>query len=196
MGWFLWIVFLALLVVAVAHWLHFNLTKPLPGPWGVPVLFNLPQALYHNWKEDALLDVVAGHEKFGRSYMVRIPPMTIVFSTHPEDVSHVLKDNFDNWVKSSVLAALFEELFGRGIFVVNGEDWLLQRKSASHAFRVKDIERSLEVFARVSRDVVRELDARAGGEADVLPLLESVRKCSVFPAVVVTLLLLGLVRRR
>jgi hypothetical protein len=62
-------------------------------------LFNLPAAIYHTFKQDALPDLVSGMQTYGRSFMIRLPPWDIVFSTHPEDVSHVLQGNFANWEK-------------------------------------------------------------------------------------------------
>jgi cytochrome P450 len=76
--------------------------------------------------------------------------------------------------KQSVFLVL-APLFGGGIFSVSGHEWLVQRKAASNAFRVRDIISSLAVFQRVANDLVTLLDKHDGQELDFQTLL--VRTC-------------------
>ncbi len=76
--------------------------------------------------------------------------------------------------KQSVFLVL-APLFGGGIFSVSGHEWLVQRKAASNAFRVRDIIASLAVFQRVANDLVTLLDKHDGQELDFQTIL--VRIC-------------------
>lgn len=91
-----------------------------------------------------------------------------VLSCHPEDIEHVLAGNFENYPKADFLLPVLQDLIGRGIFSVNGEDWILQRKAASNAFRVRDIKHSLDVFRRVAHDLIAVMDAHEGQEVDMV----------------------------
>ncbi|KAG0090073.1 Protein kinase alk2 [Podila epicladia] len=54
-----------------------------------------------------------------------------------EHVEHVLKTNFWNYEKGDGVRDNVGDLFGKGIFVVDGPEWRYQRKLASHIFTVK-----------------------------------------------------------
>ncbi|KAI7861836.1 cytochrome P450 [Spinellus fusiger] len=56
----------------------------------------------------------------------------------PRNVEHILKTNFENYVKSKHFSYSVEHLLGHGIFNANGEQWKWQRKAASHIFNVKN----------------------------------------------------------
>jgi len=70
----------------------------------------------------------------------------------PEDIKHVLHDNFSNYVKnvSSVrgMDVYFRELMGppglAGIFAVDGDEWRFARKSASHLFSATQLTVQME----------------------------------------------------
>ncbi|TMW60728.1 hypothetical protein Poli38472_000770 [Pythium oligandrum] len=58
---------------------------------------------------------------------------SIVLSTE-QTFEDVLKTQFDVFVKGEEGAMLLRDLFGEGIFAVDGAKWLHQRKTASHLF--------------------------------------------------------------
>lgn len=170
------LVLLALALAAVLHWLHYNLTKTIPGPWGVPVLFNLLSLILHNEiRRDQFQWWNSLRQRYGRTFMVRVPGLGLyVISSHPDDVEYVLATRFENFDKAHWLGVILKELFGRGIFSVNGADWVLQRKAAANAFRVRDIKHSLDVFSRVADQTLAVLDGCVGKEIDVMTLMASV----------------------
>ncbi|KAG2223721.1 hypothetical protein INT45_003445 [Circinella minor] len=63
-----------------------------------------------------------------------LPPQ--IMTINPENVEHVLKTNFSNYVKGPQMKYAMTDLFGHGIFVANGEQWKWQRKAASLIFNV------------------------------------------------------------
>ncbi|KAI9306556.1 cytochrome P450, partial [Cunninghamella echinulata] len=46
--------------------------------------------------------------------------------------------NFENYIKGPDFHSLMSDLFGNGIFNANGNNWKIQRKTASHIFNVKN----------------------------------------------------------
>jgi len=89
----------------------------------------------------------------GLSFMVRDTKVLILFPflffccqviTSAEAVEYVLKTAFDNFVKGPRFLANFDEFLGKGIFVVDGEEWKTQRKIASHLFKTKTLKTAME----------------------------------------------------
>merc|ERR1719201_3221456 len=54
--------------------------------------------------------------------------------SEPSHVQHILETNFKNYEKGEFFREQFIELFGDGIFGVDGQKWTYQRKTASHLF--------------------------------------------------------------
>jgi len=52
----------------------------------------------------------------------------------PQVVKHILKDNFENYVKGTFFSETLEELLGKGIFTSDGKQWRVHRKTASNMF--------------------------------------------------------------
>lgn len=49
----------------------------------------------------------------------------------PANVEHMLKTNFNNYPKGKPFSAILGDFLGQGIFNVDGDHWMLQRKLAS-----------------------------------------------------------------
>ncbi|ORZ25556.1 cytochrome P450 [Absidia repens] len=61
-----------------------------------------------------------------------------VQSIDPLNIEHVLKHNFENYVKGVLFHNSTVHLLGHGIFNANGAQWRYQRKAASLIFNVKN----------------------------------------------------------
>lgn len=68
---------------------------------------------------------------------------------------------------------MLRELFGGGIFAVDGPEWTMQRKAASMSFRLVDIKRSMGVFSRVTDQVAAVLRAQRGAPIDMQTLMQN-----------------------
>jgi len=71
----------------------------------------------------------------GGTWAVQMPKIGIIrgglfFLTEPASVKHVLKDNFDNYVKGEAIHDALSEFLGDGIFVADGPMWKFHRKVA------------------------------------------------------------------
>ncbi|GAA5810466.1 hypothetical protein MFLAVUS_003887 [Mucor flavus] len=109
--------------------------KTQPG-W--PLVGNLPLLIqYKDQMHDFLL---AGFNELDEMTLTMsalgIPRH--VATLDPQNVEHLLKHNFENYIKGPEFHASMVDMFGNGIFNANGEDWKYQRKTASHIFNVKN----------------------------------------------------------
>ncbi|KAK9143644.1 hypothetical protein Syun_013044 [Stephania yunnanensis] len=60
-----------------------------------------------------------------------------IYTSDPANVEHILKTNFPNYGKGRYNYDILKDLLGDGIFTVDGEKWLDQRKVSSHEFSTK-----------------------------------------------------------
>jgi hypothetical protein len=63
-------------------------------------------------------------------------PIDIVVTTNVKDVEHILRDPY-TYEKGYDQRHVNTDLFGTGIFVVDGDSWKVQRKTASNIFNVR-----------------------------------------------------------
>ncbi|KAI9255264.1 cytochrome P450 [Phascolomyces articulosus] len=92
---------------------------------------------------------------FGQT-VLGLPPQ--IMTIDPNNVEHVLKTNFSNYVKGPQMMYAMGDLFGHGIFVANGSQWRWQRKAASLIFNVVNFrDHFSEVFIKeleiLSKDI-------------------------------------------
>ena len=96
-----------------------------------PLLGHLPQFLANRHRIlDWLTEVLA-----------RQPTCTLVFrrpggvrgviTANPTNLEHIMRASFDNYPKGKPFSAILADLLGRGIFNVDGDAWLFQRKLAA-----------------------------------------------------------------
>ncbi|GMI74322.1 cytochrome P450, family 94, subfamily C, polypeptide 1 [Hibiscus trionum] len=62
---------------------------------------------------------------------IRIHVLGNIVTADPENVEHILKTRFENYPKGEPFSALLGDLLGQGIFNVDGDSWMFQRKMAS-----------------------------------------------------------------
>eukprot|EP00252_Welwitschia_mirabilis_P009114 TRINITY_DN21432_c0_g1_i1.p1 TRINITY_DN21432_c0_g1~~TRINITY_DN21432_c0_g1_i1.p1 ORF type:complete len:434 (-),score=31.41 TRINITY_DN21432_c0_g1_i1:109-1320(-) len=123
----------------VLHWLWIlwakdcnKQTPRMPKSW--PVLGSTLEltANFHRLY-DWVTDYATHFPTFELSYM----SFRLLFTVDPAVVEHILKTNFHNYVKGPASHEIQYELLGHGIFNSDGENWRIQRKSASLEFSSK-----------------------------------------------------------
>nr|AYM55640.1 cytochrome p450 [Croton stellatopilosus] len=62
---------------------------------------------------------------------IQIHVLNNIITANPENVEYILKTNFHNYPKGKPFSALLGDLLGNGIFNVDGDSWIFQRKMAS-----------------------------------------------------------------
>ena len=76
-----------------------------------------------------------GECKTGIMMVAFQPPM--VFTNSVENITYILKDNFENFGKTGALKNKFQPLLGDGIFNADGRQWYGHRKTNSHLFSLR-----------------------------------------------------------
>jgi cytochrome P450 len=107
-----------------------------------------------------------GFQKLGSTFAVAQPFLpAFVMTTHPANIEHVLKTNFNNYIKGPIFAENLRELLGAGIFNVDGAEWHTQRRTASHMFTMRQLKDHMgKVFVEHALDVIKQLEAVKEGE--------------------------------
>ncbi|PHT47360.1 hypothetical protein CQW23_11568 [Capsicum baccatum] len=60
-----------------------------------------------------------------------------IYTTDSRNIEHILKTNFGKYSKGKQNQEVIDDLFGKGIFAVDGEKWKQQRKLASFEFSAR-----------------------------------------------------------
>jgi len=63
----------------------------------------------------------------------------VVIANHPDHVRHVMLDNADNYVRSTLSRRLLEPGLGKGLLTTEGATWRRQRRTMAPAFAAKRV---------------------------------------------------------
>ena len=110
---------------------------------------------------DNLCDWYAHLLRTSPAQTVHVHVLRNVLTANPATVDHMLRARFDNYPKGAPFSAILADFLGRGIFNVDGDAWLFQRKLAAAELASP----ALRAFA--VRVVASELRSR------LIPLLHS-----------------------
>nr|GMC82816.1 cytochrome P450 704C1-like [Ipomoea batatas] len=113
------------------------------------------QLLYFNRLYDHQTETARKHSTF----RLLTPGQSQIYTTDSQNIEHVLKTNFDKYAKGKRNQDVFGDLFGTGIFAVDGEKWRQQRKVASFEFSTRVLrDFSCTVFRRSAIKLVRKVE--------------------------------------
>ncbi|KAL3814898.1 hypothetical protein ACJIZ3_016166 [Penstemon smallii] len=105
--------------------------KSIRNPDYPPVMGTVfSQLFYFN----RLYDYQIGMAKKHKTFRLLAPDQSEIYTTEPRNIEHILKRNFSKYSKGKYNQDVMKDLFGQGIFVVDGEKWIQQRKLASVEF--------------------------------------------------------------
>ncbi|KAG0211625.1 hypothetical protein BGX28_007676 [Mortierella sp. GBA30] len=103
---------------------------------GYPLVGNMPEALMN--KGNSLLLFYYGFQQFGDVYTLTFPGRGLfIMVNSPAHIEHVLKTNFNNYIKGNIFSDQVRDILGKGIFVSDGESWRFHRKIAANIFTTK-----------------------------------------------------------
>nr|GEY48131.1 cytochrome P450 704C1-like isoform X1 [Tanacetum cinerariifolium] len=93
------------------------------------------------------------------------PTHSEVFTADPVNVEYILKTNFSNYTKGEYNIVRLKDLFGNGIFAVDGAKWSHQRKLASFEFSAKNLrDFSTVIFKSNSTVLAKKISFLAAAE--------------------------------
>nr|AYV88890.1 cytochrome P450 oxidase CYP704A151 [Polygala tenuifolia] len=94
--------------------------------------------------------------KTNPTFRLLTPAQSEVYTVDPRNIEHILKTQFDKYSKGKSNQDVLTDLFGHGIFIVDGEKWRQQRKLASYEFSTRVLrDFSCEVFRKNAAKLVR-----------------------------------------
>ncbi|KAJ3116016.1 hypothetical protein HDU96_010664, partial [Phlyctochytrium bullatum] len=174
---------IAAIPVGMAAIMHINTRRPkvkgLPFPKPAPIMGN---TYYMMADINGRYDIVTKwFKELGSTFVflhMSLSPIksNVILTADPAVIQHILKTNFENYIKGTLLHEPMEPLLGDGIFVTDGEQWKWQRKVSSHIFTGRNFR---EVVEKV---VVEEMEkflgvlsatAESGKQIDLHALLHS-----------------------
>lgn len=139
-------------------------------PTTLPILLNtwdlvrnLPRI--QDWNTDNCL-----HFK-GEPFMTRTlgqPDLTNVYT--PQAVEDVLKNQFDAFPKGSHFNDSVRDLLGHGIFAVDGDQWVHQRKTASRLFTMRALRESMATAIQKHAVVLHMILGRHSADGEPVDL--------------------------
>lgn len=161
--------FLAILSVLLALWRRRRRRPRCPGVAGHWLLGNLPDTYRAAMRYEHLDRLEEFHESHGPTVCVDFPCKPWWLDTiDPRNVEYILKTNFTNFEKGSVVQSALSELLGNGIFNVDGPLWYAQRKTASRMFTAQLFKDHIwHVVKKNSQKLSRILDAVSGKQKTV-----------------------------
>ncbi|XP_076915003.1 cytochrome P450 704C1-like [Bidens hawaiensis] len=108
--------------------------KSIRNPQYAPIIgtvFN--QLFYFSKLHDYLTDIALKQPTF----RLLAPNQSELYTTDTRNIEYILKTNFDNYSKGEGNKDIITDLFGNGIFAVDGFMWKQQRKLASFEFSTR-----------------------------------------------------------
>ncbi|CAL5382820.1 unnamed protein product [Camellia sinensis] len=110
------------------------------------------QLFYFNKLYDYQTDLA----KTCRTFRLLAPDHSEIYTTDIRNIEHTLKTNFEKYSKGKYNQDIMQDLFGQGIFAVDGEKWKQQRKLASFEFSTRVLrDFSCDVFRKNAAKLVK-----------------------------------------
>src|SRR5947208_4982977 len=102
------------------------------------------------FSERAFTEDVLSRRLFGREQITL---------NRPAAIRHVLNDNAENYGRTSATVRLLYPIVGRGLFLAEGEDWRVQRRTVAPAFAPRTVALVARPVAPVPRELAPTLPA-------------------------------------
>ncbi|MCO5588871.1 hypothetical protein L7F22_042831 [Adiantum nelumboides] len=148
----------------LVHW-WWKERKQLKGPPSWPFI---GATIHHILNIHRFHDYITDYSHRFGTFRVAYPSFNYLYTTNPRNVEHMLKTNFDNYGKGKFAHDVQEEVFGDGIFSVDGKEWKRQRKIASYEFASKHLKEFGELaFIENAIKLVKFLIHQCRGECTV-----------------------------
>jgi cytochrome P450 len=136
-----------------------------PGPFPWPVLGLFHRVIYYR---NQMLEINAiMHEQYGDTFSWKVLHLKGMSIADPECLKHVLQTNFKNYIKGDYFVSIVGPFFGKGIFAVNGKEWLSQRTTAKPLFRTESLKSMVPTFIKGAHIVLQKLEEAASSSTAI-----------------------------
>jgi cytochrome P450 len=144
------------------------MAQEAPRTKGYPVVGALPQILTNFPK---LLQETAP----ALGDVVRIPVMNtdLYVLSHPDHIQYILRDNHKNYTRGGEGRTFLNRIIGRGILLLEGEEWLTQRRMMQPYFHRKYFPALIDTMVSTIDELLNELAQEANGDViDFVPFIK------------------------
>ncbi|WCJ22826.1 cytochrome P450 family 704 subfamily A polypeptide 2 [Euphorbia peplus] len=133
------------------------------------------QLFYFN----TLYDHQTEQAKKHKTFRLLGPENSELYTADPRNIEHVLKTNFHKYSKGKYNQEIVTDLFGEGIFAVDGDKWKQQRKLASFEFSTRILrDFSCSVFRNNAAKLVRVIAGVTGSDR-VFDMQDILMRCTL-----------------
>lgn len=141
---------------------------PVAGPM-------LNQLIHFN----ELFDYQTSLARKNPTYRLITPSHSEIYTADPVNVEYILKTNFSNYGKGQYNFDVMRDLFGDGIFAVDGEKWRHQRKLASYEFSTKVLRDFSSSVFRASAAKLASIVSGASTAKEIIDLQDLLMKSTL-----------------
>lgn len=114
-----------------------------------------------------------------KTFRLLAPGQSELYTTDIRNIEHVLKTKFDKYTKGKYNQDIATDLFGKGIFAVDGDKWRQQRKLASFEFSTRVLrDFSCSVFRRNAAKLVRVVSEMAIAD-QIFDMQDTLMRCTL-----------------
>ncbi|KAH8488502.1 hypothetical protein Peur_059810 [Populus x canadensis] len=114
-----------------------------------------------------------------KTFRLLAPGQSELYTTDIRNIEHVLKTKFDKYTKGKYNQDIVTDLFGKGIFAVDGDKWRQQRKLASFEFSTRVLrDFSCSVFRRNAAKLVRVVSEMAIA-GQIFDMQDTLMRCTL-----------------
>ncbi|KAK9910699.1 hypothetical protein M0R45_034650 [Rubus argutus] len=112
------------------------------------------------------------------TYRLLAADHSAIYTCDPRNIEHVLKTKFSDYTKGEYNQTIVRDVFGHGIFAVDGDKWRQQRKLASFEFSTRVLrDFSCSVFRRSAARLVRAVTAFSDSN-EVFDMQDLLMRCT------------------
>ncbi|CAI9115471.1 OLC1v1016376C1 [Oldenlandia corymbosa var. corymbosa] len=142
-----------------------------------PVVGTVFRQLFH---VNTFYDFLSEMAKTQPTFRFLGPEHSIIYTANPANIEHILKTNFHLYtIGSGNGEQVSSDLFGQGIFTVDGEKWKQQRKLAAAEFSTRVLrDFSCEVFRRNAAKLA-QMVSEISQANQVFDLQELLMRCTL-----------------
>ncbi|KAF8028239.1 hypothetical protein BT93_E0983 [Corymbia citriodora subsp. variegata] len=126
-----------------------------------------------------LHDYMTGLVRKSTTFRILAPGQSEIYTADLRNIEHILKTNFGKYTKGKYNIDIMKDLFGEGIFTVDGEKWKKQRKVASFEFATRVLrDFSCRVFRKNAAKLVKVVDELSAA-ADGFDMQDILMRCTL-----------------
>ncbi|KAJ3538853.1 hypothetical protein NM208_g5727 [Fusarium decemcellulare] len=97
------------------------------------------------------------YQRYGPAYEITVPYFRLHVINHPKYLEYIQKTNSKNYIRGAFTRNVFGKLHRSGIFVADGKQWQMQRKSATRAFSKQNFEKHITKSLHYWLDILMRL---------------------------------------